>query len=129
MINIIRHTLIALQIFAVLLPTFDRALVWSGFLINQSYIATTLCENRDKPVFNCKGNCQLRKAFEKLDKQKKEQHLPKEAKTEVLICETLSPISLQVKPLILPACHHPANDQSALANFQLDILKPPMFSA
>ncbi|RRN77679.1 hypothetical protein EIM50_18375 [Pseudoxanthomonas sp. SGD-10] len=80
-------------------------------------------------MLNCEGTCQLRKAFEKLDQQKKEQQVPKQAKSEVLICQDLNGIALEIKPVIFHSYSHPANDPSALASYQIDILKPPMFLA
>jgi hypothetical protein len=36
-----------------------------GFKWNQAYIATTLCENKEKPALKCNGKCYLRKQIEK----------------------------------------------------------------
>jgi len=110
---------------AVLIQALDRGLLWSGFYLNQRYIAENLCENRGQPLLHCDGHCQLRKALDKLD-DKKEQRLPKEAKTEVLICETWAP--LWVDPLPEPCSEHlfPADELLPADRFRADILKPPI---
>jgi hypothetical protein len=36
---------------------FSRFFVFAGFELNKTYIATTLCENRDKPWMHCNGKC------------------------------------------------------------------------
>jgi hypothetical protein len=41
--------------------------VWAWYFQNQDYIATTLCENRDKPEMECNGSCVLNKALQKAD--------------------------------------------------------------
>jgi hypothetical protein len=41
--------------------------------MNQSYIAETLCVNRDKPMMHCNGKCYLSK---KITDQQKKEHSP-----------------------------------------------------
>lgn len=55
--------------------TFNRVVIVFGFYANQSVIAATLCENRDKPILKCEGKCLLAKklmAQEKKDEQNPE---------------------------------------------------------
>src|ERR1700753_3089259 len=40
---------------------FSRYFVYAGFELNKKYIATTLCENRDKPWLHCNGHCYFMK--------------------------------------------------------------------
>lgn len=54
-------------IFTVFTANFSWLLVYAGFKINQQYIATTLCENRDKPSMHCNGQCYLRKQLNKTE--------------------------------------------------------------
>ncbi|GIV33887.1 MAG: hypothetical protein KatS3mg031_1422 [Chitinophagales bacterium] len=37
------------------------------YVLNQNYIATTLCENRLKPELHCNGKCYLKKQLKKSD--------------------------------------------------------------
>lgn len=50
-----------LFLFAVFTANFSRLFVYVGFELNQSYITTKLCENRDKPWMHCNGRCYLLK--------------------------------------------------------------------
>lgn len=126
MINATRHIFIAIQLFAVLLQAFDRGLLWSGFAINQNYVAQNLCENKNKPLLNCEGNCQLRKAFEKLDNEKKEQHLPQEIKTDILLCEIWKPVNFLTEQVPFEQYQYPADNKQSFVGFQTYLLKPPM---
>lgn len=59
-----------------LLTQFSRVFIYAGFELNQQYIASTLCENRDKPEMHCNGKCyltnKLRQAEEKEKRQERE---------------------------------------------------------
>ncbi len=44
--------------------------VW--FLGNQSYIATTLCVNRDKPEMHCNGKCVLMQRLKAVEEERRE---------------------------------------------------------
>ncbi|MEO8949137.1 MAG: hypothetical protein ABI308_12060 [Mucilaginibacter sp.] len=48
-----------LLIFSVLTVNCSRLFVYAGFKLNQSYIASKLCENRNKPWLHCNGHCYL----------------------------------------------------------------------
>lgn len=60
----------------VTLTNFSRLFIYAGYELNQEYIVTELCENRDTPELNCNGQCYLSKkliqAAEKEAKQKQE---------------------------------------------------------
>ncbi|PTN07567.1 hypothetical protein C8N47_1156 [Mangrovibacterium marinum] len=49
-----------------------EAAVYISFKINQDYIETYLCINRDKPESDCHGCCQLKKELEKQQETKSE---------------------------------------------------------
>lgn len=38
-----------------------------AWLVNQDWIANTLCVNRDNPELNCDGKCQLKERMEQMD--------------------------------------------------------------
>jgi len=52
---------------------FSRVFVYAGFEMNQKYIATTLCENRDKPEMHCNGKCYLAKKLKQAEEKEKRQ--------------------------------------------------------
>jgi hypothetical protein len=57
-----------------LAPTFSKCLLVLDYQCNKNYIATYLCENRDKPEMKCEGRCYLCKRFKK--EEKKDQDNP-----------------------------------------------------
>jgi hypothetical protein len=63
-----------LLVCAILSANFSRFFVYAGFEFNKNYIAAVLCENRDKPVMECKGKCYLSKKLkQEAEKEKKQQ--------------------------------------------------------
>lgn len=50
---------------AVLMQTFSTVVIVAAFYANRDYIATRLCENRDKPKMQCNGRCSLNKQLAK----------------------------------------------------------------
>jgi len=52
---------------------FSRLFVYAGFELNQNYIASTLCENRNKPELHCNGKCYLMKKLKQAEDKEKKQ--------------------------------------------------------
>jgi hypothetical protein len=50
-----------LLLVALVSANFSRYFVYAGFELNKKYIASTLCENLDKPWMNCNGHCYFMK--------------------------------------------------------------------
>lgn len=46
-------------------------MVFAGFAMNQSYIASKLCENRDRPWMHCEGKCYLAKKLKQVEEKEK----------------------------------------------------------
>jgi len=56
---------------ALLSANFSRLFVYAGFELNKEYIATQLCENKDKPLLHCDGHCYfMKKVKQAQDKEK-----------------------------------------------------------
>lgn len=47
--------------------------IYAQFKANQGYIATSLCENRDKPQLHCEGKCYLMKKLKDAEEKEKQQ--------------------------------------------------------
>ncbi len=58
---VITHLLLNLYLLAIIQP----AIPVLEYLLNYNYIATQLCENRDKPILECNGTCYLEKQVSK----------------------------------------------------------------
>jgi len=67
---------------------------YASFLINQDFIATTFCINRDEPIMQCHGKCHLTKLIkENQEEQKDTPNTVKEKEATVIflseICKIL----------------------------------------
>lgn len=60
-------------IFSVTLANFSRLFIYAGFEMNQEYIVTELCENKDAPELNCNGQCYLSKKLKQADEKEPQQ--------------------------------------------------------
>lgn len=49
----------------------SRFFVYAGFSLNQKYIATTLCENKNRPWLHCNGRCYLMKKLHQAEEKEK----------------------------------------------------------
>jgi hypothetical protein len=56
-----------------MLPSLNRLGILIDFKINQDFIATVLCINKEEVVPTCKGNCQLMKQLKKTEEPGKSQ--------------------------------------------------------
>lgn len=70
-----KKTLTIFVVMATLFASLSKAFVVGAFLINQSNIAKTLCENRSQPKKHCDGKCYLKKQMTK-DEKKDKSSLP-----------------------------------------------------
>jgi hypothetical protein len=72
---------IPILILLLMTQTFSSWIVVITFNLNRDFIAKNLCENRDLPKLNCKGNCVLMKKMKQ--EQKQEQNAPTPVKLEI----------------------------------------------
>ncbi|HWB64973.1 MAG TPA: hypothetical protein VG603_15755 [Chitinophagales bacterium] len=54
---------------ALLAQTSVNLLLFASYEVNKTYIATHLCENRDKPQLHCNGHCHLVKELNNEEKK------------------------------------------------------------
>jgi hypothetical protein len=79
------------MVIAVIGTTFSKAVVQLDYNINQNYIASTLCENRNKPACCCHGKCFLKKQMQKDEDPGKNNVPVSKDKFDVsLFCEAVS---------------------------------------
>ncbi len=60
-------------LFALSSSQFSQLFIYAGFELNQDYIASTLCENKDKPELHCEGKCFLMKKLKQAEEKEKKQ--------------------------------------------------------
>ena len=69
-----KRSITLLLLVALLAANFSYYFVYAGFELNKKYIATVLCENRDKPLLHCNGKCYFMKKIKQAgDKEKSEE--------------------------------------------------------
>jgi len=67
----VRPLIAYVLIVAVMSASFSRLFVYAGFELNRNYIATHLCENRDKPWLHCNGKCYFMKKIRQAEEKDK----------------------------------------------------------
>ena len=119
------NRVISIFILVVLMLTnFSRLFIYASFELNQEYIASTLCVNRDKPEINCNGKCYLSKKIKQAEEKEKKQELDglkKSVQESSLVKSLLSDpvISFEVQKNYFPI---PVDD---LLTGNSEILHPP----
>jgi hypothetical protein len=79
----------AISVFlGLLLQNFSQVVIMVKYKIDQAYIASVLCENRDKPDMHCNGKCYLRKKLQQ-DEQQQQNGTTGKEKYEVSYIDAL----------------------------------------
>ncbi|MEO6981128.1 MAG: hypothetical protein ABI113_22225 [Mucilaginibacter sp.] len=88
---------------------FSRFFVFAGFELNKKYIATTLCENRDKPWLHCNGKCYfVKKIKQAQENERKEAARDNFSRLEISFFQEpfelafVEPVALQDNKSIFP---------------------------
>lgn len=117
--------LIALTLLLALLSSIlAKLFVYAEFRSNQAYIASTLCENRDRPALNCEGKCYLMKKLKAAeDKEKKQENQTQKKASVDLFFLTDTPAPVLV--ITLPAQQKPSTQKFSLPEFNREIPHPP----
>lgn len=122
-----RHVIPVCLALIVLAQAFDKGLIWSGFYMNQSYIAAELCEEREVPESPCGGECHLHKALEKAN-EKETQHTHGEKQVEWMICQQpVAPTPKYGEDNAHLSYHLPTNDSPYTLYIYHKLTKPPDF--
>ncbi|GAA4806401.1 hypothetical protein GCM10023231_39530 [Olivibacter ginsenosidimutans] len=96
---------------------FSRFFIYAGFELNKKYIASTLCENRDKPWMHCDGNCYFMKKIKQAQENEKDQQkqLQRNLFQEVCIIHTIE-IKFANRLLRVINTPYPAKKTRVIAN-------------
>jgi hypothetical protein len=119
----VRRTLAYLLIVTVVSVNFSRLFVYAGFELNRNYIATHLCENRDKPWLHCNGKCYFMKKIRQAEEKEKndERQSQKNLFQEALFAKKAD---TRFYSQLLQVMQVP-NYRIALPNVDLPIFQPP----
>lgn len=112
-----------LLILTALLANCSQLLVYAGFEMNENYIVSTLCVNRDKPAMHCNGKCYLMRKLKQAEQKEKSRErddqrtiFQQAMRTEKL---SFSPCFTGIVRLYQP------EQRFRLPQFQTDIFQPP----
>ena len=97
-------------------------MVFTSFKLNQTYIAATLCVNKNKPEVRCEGKCYLTKKLKQADeKEKSPDQVQKKYQYEALVVSgfRLTPPSAKITNLPLTEPHF------LLGTYITAIFQPP----
>ena len=79
-----------LLVIAVSLSSFTRFVIFTSFKINQSYIASVLCVNKDRPELHCSGKCYLASKLKQAEeKEERGQENQKKFSADAIFTEKL----------------------------------------
>ncbi|WP_316752237.1 hypothetical protein [Pedobacter gandavensis] len=118
-----RFTAVVLMI-TLLLAQFSRVFVYAGFELNERYIATVLCENKDKPAMHCNGKCYLVKKLKQAEEKEKKQEREAQKKSAADVF-FLTVIDLPVLPFLVKQVKFPSEISFDLPVRSSEIPHPP----
>lgn len=112
-----------LLIFCIIGSGFTKLFVFAGFEMNQRYIASALCENRDKPQLHCNGHCYfLKKVKQAEEKEKNDERETQKNLIQQVFCADLNKFVFSSKLLqAFPDRYRDMADQVVIHR----LLQPP----
>lgn len=112
-----------LLIFVIISSSFSRFFIYAGFEMNRSYIASKLCENRNKPWLHCNGKCYLIKKIKQAEeKQNRAERETQKNLIQEAYCEKNAQVSFYthlIREIMIP------NNPIELPQAQGTIFRPP----
>jgi len=112
-----------LLIVSIISCSFTRFFIYAGFEMNRSYIATKLCENRNKPWLHCNGKCYLMKRIRQAeDKQNSAERESQKNLVQEAYCEARYEVKFYTRLLqVIPI----PNNRIELSQGHNTIFRPP----
>lgn len=110
-------------IVTLLSASFSRLFIYAGFNVNQKFIASTLCENRDKPQLHCNGKCYLMKKI-KLAEEKEKNQEKQSQQSDVQLSFTVRDFKISAPVTSIPA-HSFAEPHFQISDKTDFIFQPP----
>lgn len=96
----------------------------SWYELNKKYVATKLCENRDKPKMHCNGKCYLKKQLKKTEENSKAPTSKSERFEMVYFIMPAKPFELH-KVYLEPIVHNTLYLAGFSLSFSVDVFHPP----
>ncbi|MBB5397761.1 hypothetical protein [Mucilaginibacter sp. AK015] len=115
-----------LLIVSLVSANFSRFFIYAGFELNRNYIATKLCENRDKPQLHCNGKCYFMKKIKQAqEKQNTEERQAQKNLFQEAFCT--QPATVKFYQVLLSVTKVP-NYRIHLPEQSRNIFQPPRLS-
>ncbi|HTE00384.1 MAG TPA: hypothetical protein VK668_13920 [Mucilaginibacter sp.] len=112
-----------LLIIVIVSSSFSRFFIFAGFELNKSYIATKLCENRNRPWMHCNGKCYLMKKIKQAeDKQNNAERESQKNLVQESYCEAIPEVKFYTQLLQVIAI---PNNRIELPQGHNAIFQPP----
>jgi dynactin complex subunit len=95
------------------------------YVMNKSYYATVLCENKAKPKMHCNGHCRLAKELKEQEKQEKLPLSNLKEKTETIVY--VQPVKISVTNTVQnPDTKFVSYEENIQQGFGQAIFHPPI---
>ncbi len=99
------------------------------YYVNYDYIATQLCENRDKPILDCNGKCYVAKEIEKSNKSNNQDTIVPEFKIDLYLPNTTALNLVEVVFIPITKKLTPNTKETIWQNgFLFSVFHPPKFT-
>ena len=111
-----------------ILHLFSSVFIYADFIINNEYIASVLCINKEKPEMHCNGKCHLGKELAKEAANDKTPFSSKTSKTEipqVIISENISEFLFATETEIFTSGEVGYKPVFHISSYTSKILHPP----
>lgn len=80
----LRRSVCILLLLIIAVQSFNKRLVTISFKLNEQYISSVLCENKNKPEMHCNGRCILAKKLKQAEENEQKQRDQNQESTNVL---------------------------------------------
>ena len=112
-----------LLILAIVSSSFSRFFIYAGFKMNRNYIASKLCENRNRPWLHCNGKCYLMKKIKQAEeKQNSTERETQKNLIQEAYCENNTQVSFYthlIREILIP------NNRIELPQGHGAVFRPP----
>ncbi len=118
-------------VFLLVFSNLSRIWILVDFAVNQDFIATVLCINKDKPELQCNGKCHLAKQIKQQEEKENNGNTPAESKTktEVIFIDNHSiEIPTYTLTSINTDCIDPYTFVFNSSDYINRLFRPPQFS-
>jgi len=110
-------------ILATIVANSSQLFVYAGFELNQKYIVSELCVNRDKPQLHCNGKCYLMRKLKQAEEKEKSRERENQ---RGFFQQAVITASLSLKTYsFLFVKEYPTEPSFCLSQHIADIFQPP----